>query len=89
MESTGPMRVNVVRLGKDGKEETIASAFLAGGCVLMTGSAESIEGVRSDVSAREGIRQDDGEAFLGAILDAYPATTAVAYGAWCAVVPKP
>ena len=88
MSEGDPRRVNVVCIDDDGKEITVASAFLAGENVLITGSDEAIETIRSDVCERCGLSQHDGAEFLDGMLDTYQPSVAVAYGAWCATIPK-
>jgi hypothetical protein len=78
-------RVDVVSRMRDGGEETVATVWLSGDCVLMTGSGDAIATIRHDVCGLCGRKQSDGEAFVNGVLEAYPPTVAVAYGAWCAV----
>lgn len=81
-------RVDVKAIDDDGNEITVASAFLAGENVLITGSDEAIATIRFDVCERYGLSQHDGSEFLDGILDTYQPCAAVAYGAWCATTPR-
>ncbi len=88
MASDDLTRVDVVCLGSDGKEEAVASAFLAGTCILMTGADGAVCTILHEVCQRCGLDQRDGAAFLDGMLDTYHPSGAVAYGAWCAVIPR-
>jgi len=88
MGSDDRSRVDVVCLGSDGREEVVASAFLAGECVLITGEDGAIRTICHEVCERCGLDQRDGAAFLDGMLDTYHPSGAVAYGAWCAVIQR-